>query len=83
MQWPGTGAHPGARSSTIRLTITRTFDSRLTITLRPDPAGGTLLTLIHEQLGELAAAMPQVAENVGPGWEATLGKLAGVLAREA
>ena len=55
------------------------FDSRLTVTFRPDPAGGTILTLVHEQLGELAAAMPQVAENVGPGWDATLGKLAAAL----
>ena len=52
------------------------FDSLLTVTLRPDEAGGTVLTLVHEHLGELAAALPQVAENVGPGWEAALGKLA-------
>jgi uncharacterized protein YndB with AHSA1/START domain len=56
------------------------FDSQLTITFSPDPAGGTLLTLVHEQLGELAAAMPGVAENVGPGWEAALAKLAAALA---
>jgi uncharacterized protein YndB with AHSA1/START domain len=56
------------------------FDSRLTITLGDDPAGGTRLTLVHEQLGELAAAMPSVAENVGPGWEAVLAQLAGALA---
>ncbi|MCW2907536.1 MAG: ATPase [Actinomycetia bacterium] len=56
------------------------FDSQLTITFSPDPAGGTLLTLVHEHLGELAAAMPGVAENVGPGWEAALAKLAAALA---
>ena len=52
------------------------FDSRLTVTFRPDAAGGTVLTLVHEHLGELAAGLPQVAENVGRGWEAALGKLA-------
>jgi uncharacterized protein YndB with AHSA1/START domain len=57
------------------------FDSRLTVTLHPDPASGTLLTLVHEHLGELAAAMPQAAENVGPGWDAALGELAAALTR--
>lgn len=52
------------------------FDSRLTVTFREDPVGSTLLTLVHEQLGELAAAMPGVADNVGPGWDSALGKLA-------
>jgi uncharacterized protein YndB with AHSA1/START domain len=58
------------------------FDSRLTVTF-DDADGGTLLTLVHEQLGELAAAMPSVAENVGPGWESALGKLAGGFTPEA
>lgn len=59
------------------------FDSRLTVTFDDDPAGGgTVLILVHEQLGELAAAMPGVAENVGPGWEAALGKLAAAFAPE-
>jgi uncharacterized protein YndB with AHSA1/START domain len=53
------------------------FDSLLTITLREAPGGATHLTLVHERLGDLAAAMPQVAANVGPGWEAVLDKLAG------
>jgi uncharacterized protein YndB with AHSA1/START domain len=57
-----------------------TFDSLLTITLRRIPGGATLLTLVHERLYDLAAAMPQVAANVGPGWEAVLDKLAGLLA---
>jgi uncharacterized protein YndB with AHSA1/START domain len=59
------------------------FDSRLTVTLSADADGGTLLTLVHEQLGELAAAMPAVAENVGPGWDSALGKLAAALSPEA
>jgi uncharacterized protein YndB with AHSA1/START domain len=58
------------------------FDSRLTVTLSPDPAGGTLLTLVHEQLGELATAMPLVAEKVGPAWDAALAKLAAAVAPE-
>ena len=37
--------------------------------------GGTVLTLVHECLDALAAAMPQVAGNAGPGWESALGKL--------
>lgn len=45
--------------------------------------GSTLVTLVHEQLGELAAAMPGVAENVGPGWDSALGKLAAAFARPA
>jgi uncharacterized protein YndB with AHSA1/START domain len=52
------------------------FDSRLTVTFGDEPDGATLLTLVHEDLGELAAAMPSVAQNVGPGWESALGKLA-------
>ena len=59
------------------------FDSLLTVTLREAPAGGTVLTLVHERLDDLAAALPDVAVNVGPGWEDVLGRLAGVLSREA
>lgn len=55
------------------------FDSRLTVTLRAAQDGGTVLALVHEQLGDLAAALPGVARNVGPGWERALGKLAGVV----
>jgi uncharacterized protein YndB with AHSA1/START domain len=54
------------------------YDSLLTITLRETPARTTELTLVHERLATLQAAMPQVAENVGPGWEMVLDKLAGV-----
>jgi uncharacterized protein YndB with AHSA1/START domain len=55
------------------------YDSRLTVTFRTAPAGATILTLVHERLDDLAAAMPDVAANVGPGWEDVLGKLAGVV----
>ena len=57
------------------------FDSLLTITLREAPGGATELTLVHERLGELAAAMPYVAENVGPGWESALAKLSAAVER--
>ena len=51
------------------------FDSLLTITLRGTPDAATALTLVHERLDELSAAMPDVAGNVGPGWELVLEKL--------
>jgi uncharacterized protein YndB with AHSA1/START domain len=52
------------------------FDTLLTVTLREAPDGETALTLVHERLDELAAALPGVARNVGPGWEDALGRLA-------
>jgi uncharacterized protein YndB with AHSA1/START domain len=55
------------------------YDSRLTITLGEAP-GGTALTLVHERLDALAAAMPEVAENVGPGWDLVLEKLTATVA---
>ena len=57
------------------------FDSRLTITLRDAPGGRTELTLVHERLDELAAAMPHVADKVELGWELVLEKLAASLGR--
>ena len=36
------------------------FDSRLTVSLREAPGGGTVLTLVHERLDDLAAALPDV-----------------------
>jgi uncharacterized protein YndB with AHSA1/START domain len=53
-----------------------TFDSRLTVTLREVPGGGTELTLVHEHLDALHQAMPDVAESVDPGWAAVVDKLA-------
>ena len=55
------------------------YDSLLTVTLRDAPGGGTVLTLVHERLDDLAAALPQVAEMVGPGWGDVLAKLAVIL----
>jgi uncharacterized protein YndB with AHSA1/START domain len=57
------------------------YDSLLTITLAPasESEGSTELRLVHEQLEDLGAAMPQVAEKVGLGWELVLAKLAALL----
>ncbi len=55
------------------------FDSLLTITLREAPGGATDLTLVHERLDALRDAMPDVAENVGPGWSMALDKLAAAI----
>ena len=51
------------------------FDSVLTISLNAAPGGATTLTLIHERLEDLAAAMPHIADNVQVGWELVLEKL--------
>jgi uncharacterized protein YndB with AHSA1/START domain len=56
------------------------YDSRLTITLRSGPGGTTRLTLLHERLEDLAAAMPHVADQVAFGWESVLEKLAAIVA---
>lgn len=55
------------------------FDSALTIDLQAGPRGATTLTLIHERLEDLAAAMPHIADNVQAGWELVLQKLATTL----
>jgi uncharacterized protein YndB with AHSA1/START domain len=56
------------------------FDTLLSVSFDPGPAGGTVVRLVHEGLGELAAAMPHIAGSVGPGWESVLTKLEQVLA---
>jgi uncharacterized protein YndB with AHSA1/START domain len=56
------------------------YDSRLTVTLREAAGGGTVLTLVHERLDDLAAALPEVAGKVGPGWNGVLAKLDAILA---
>jgi len=67
-------AGPEGRDGTV-------FDSLLTVTFREALGGGTVLTLVHERLDDLAAARPDVAANVGGGWEDVLGKLGDLLAR--
>jgi uncharacterized protein YndB with AHSA1/START domain len=56
------------------------YDSLLTITVREASSGTTILTLVHERLDELAAAMPDVAANVEIGWRLVVDKLANLLA---
>ena len=56
------------------------YDSRLTVTLREAPGGGTVLTLVHERLDDLAAALPQAVAQVGAGWDFVLTKLDAALA---
>jgi uncharacterized protein YndB with AHSA1/START domain len=51
------------------------YDSLLTITLRAAKGNATTLTLLHERLDELAAAMPHVADKVEVGWTLVLEKL--------
>lgn len=48
------------------------YDSLLTVTLTPADGGGTDLQLHHERLDDLAAAMPQIAAGVEPGWTQAL-----------
>jgi uncharacterized protein YndB with AHSA1/START domain len=55
------------------------FDSLLTVTLHEAPGGGTRLILVHERLDELAAAMPDVAKQVGTGWDSVLDQMAVVV----
>jgi uncharacterized protein YndB with AHSA1/START domain len=52
-----------------------TYDSRLSITLLDAPGGATTLTLVHERLDSLAAALPDVADGVGRGWNDVLDQL--------
>jgi len=55
------------------------FDSVLSITLAEALDDTTFLTLVHEHLDALHDVLPQVAENVGAGWEMVLDKLATVV----
>jgi uncharacterized protein YndB with AHSA1/START domain len=55
------------------------YDSRLTVTFAAAPGGGTVLTLVHERLDALAAALPEAAASVGAGWADVLDKLSAAL----
>jgi uncharacterized protein YndB with AHSA1/START domain len=57
------------------------YDSRLTIVLEAAPGNATVLTLVHERLDVLAAALPDVAKNVEVGWSLALDKLVLAVAR--
>jgi uncharacterized protein YndB with AHSA1/START domain len=52
------------------------FDSLLTVTLDETGDGGTRLTLLHEKLDALHAAMPELAGQFSAGWGDVLEKLA-------
>jgi uncharacterized protein YndB with AHSA1/START domain len=58
------------------------YDSLLTIHLEEVSKGMTRLTLVHEQLDELSAALPHVAEQVAGGWESVLTKLAAMFTNQ-
>lgn len=49
--------------------------SLLTVSFAAAPEGATELTLVHERLDALHAAMPEIAENIGRGWGMALDKL--------
>jgi uncharacterized protein YndB with AHSA1/START domain len=51
------------------------YDSRLTIRLQAAKGNATTLTLVHERLDDLAAAIPDVADKVEVGWASALEKL--------
>ena len=55
------------------------YDSLLTITLKAAKGNSTTLSLLHERLDDLAAAMPHVADKVELGWALVLEKLAQAL----
>jgi uncharacterized protein YndB with AHSA1/START domain len=55
------------------------LDSRLTISLRDVP-DGTELTLLHERLDALEAAMPGISGDAAVGWGQALDKLAALCA---
>lgn len=51
----------------------------LTVTFAEPGPGETELTVVHEQLDDLAAAMPHIAGHVEAGWITTLDRLPPVL----
>ncbi|TQS30208.1 SRPBCC domain-containing protein [Microbispora sp. KK1-11] len=57
------------------------FDSLLTVELSETADGGTHMTLLHERLDALAAAMPHVADQIGGGWDGVLDRLTLVVKR--
>ncbi len=54
-------------------------ETRITVTFAEPRPGETELTVVHERLDELAAAMPRVAGHIETGWNDTLDRLAPVL----
>lgn len=54
-------------------------ESRLTVTLTEPRPGETELTIVHEQLDDLAAVHPEIAQHVEAGWNVTVDRLQPVL----
>jgi uncharacterized protein YndB with AHSA1/START domain len=52
-----------------------TYETLLTVTFAEPRPGETELTVVHEQLDDLAEAMPEVASHVEQGWSVTLDRL--------
>lgn len=59
-----------------RLPAATVFDSLLTLTFDSAIGNYTRLMLVHERLGALSEAMPEVAALVESGWSMVLAKLA-------
>jgi len=55
------------------------FDSRLVVEFADGPGDTTELTLVHDRLDDLDAALPDVAGQVGVGWAMVLDQLGAVL----
>jgi uncharacterized protein YndB with AHSA1/START domain len=55
------------------------YDSQLTVSMHGLPDGTTQLTLVHQRLDDLAAALPDVAGQVRAGWASVIGKLASLV----
>lgn len=57
----------------------RSPSSRLTLTFDDDGKGGTLLTLVHDQLDEMQRERPEITGSIQFGWGSALDKLPGAL----
>ena len=58
----------------------RSPGSRLTLTFEDDGDGGTLLTLVHDQLEEMQRERPDITGKIQFGWGSALEKLPAALA---
>jgi len=51
------------------------FDTLVTVRLRPEPDGGTRISVVHERLEELRRGAPHIHARLVPGWNNCLDKL--------
>jgi len=51
------------------------FDTLVTVQLRPDPAGNTRISVVHEKLEELRRGAPHIHVQLVAGWNECLGQL--------